>query len=94
MREKEDLFTGISKKNRLSFFVLYTYDLTKQSTSYKVRFVYLLKGRPGEKGIVEQYKGRFLAPGCFMIPVLHDKEIQEIFAKWSIPYKRIPILTS
>ena len=92
MREKEALFRELSKKHRLKFFVLYTYCLAKQQASYKVRFVYCLKGRPGEKGIVELYQGRFLAPGCFIVPIAHDRNIQEIFAKWKVPCKRIPIL--
>jgi hypothetical protein len=92
MREKEALFRELSKKHRLKFFVLYTYNLAKQQASYKVRFVYCLKGRPGEKGAVELHQGRFLAPGCFIVPVSHDHDIQEIFAKWGIRYKRIPIL--
>ena len=92
MREKEVLFSKISKEHKLKFFVLYTYDLTKQSKSKKVRFVYVLKGRPKEKGLVEQYKGKFLAPGCFIIPIKYDKDIQHIFEYWKIKFKRKPIL--
>ena len=92
MREKEALFRELSGKHKLGFFVLYTYDLTKQSKSDKVRFVYCLKGRPGEKGLIESYKGRFLAPGCFIVPASSDSNIQEIFAKWKVMFRRIPIL--
>ena len=92
MREKEALFSRISKQNKLKFYVLYTYDLTKKSKSDKVRFVYVLKGRPGEAGLIEKYKGKFLAPGCFIIPIKHDKDIHHIFELWKIKFKRYPIL--
>jgi len=92
MREKE-VFSNLAKQNKLKFFVLYTYDLTKQSKSNKVRFVYCLKGRPGEVGLVEKYKGKFLAPGVFILPVKHDKDMQEVFSLWKIKFKRKPILT-
>jgi len=83
----------MKKEGKLKQFVLYTYILKNQSKSIRVRFVYLLKGRGKEKGIVEEFKGKFLAPGCFMIPIKHDKEMQEIFEKWKIKFKRIHVLT-
>jgi hypothetical protein len=87
MKEKEE------KEEGLKQFVLYTYSLTNQPKSIKVRFVYLLKGRGKERGIVDELKGKFLVPGCFMIPIKHDKEMQEIFKKWGIRLKRIVVLT-
>lgn len=72
---------------------IYTYDLSKQFASKKVRFVYLLKGRAKESGIIKQFKGKFLAPGCFILPSKKDNEMQQIFALWKIPFKKIPILT-
>lgn len=74
-------------------YVIYTYDLTKTSSkSKKVRFVYLLKGRKREKGLVKKMCGDFLVPGCFIIPIRNDEEMQEVFAKWNIPYKRKEVL--
>ena len=92
-KEETGSFKEISHKHKLRIFVLYTYNLTKQPTSKKVRFVYVLKGRGKEKGLVEEFKGMWLAPGCFMIPVSQDKEMQEVFAHWGIKYKRRVILT-
>ena len=83
----------LARSHNLTLSVLYTYDLKKQPKSKAVRFVYLLKGRGEEKGIIHELKGRFLAPGCFIIPAKKDKEIQEIFRFWQIPFKRKPILT-
>ncbi len=70
------------------FHYIYTYDLKKVPKSKKVRFVYLLKGRRGEKGIIENLKGKFLVPGCFIIPEKSDKEVTEIFNLWNIKFKR------
>lgn len=94
MKEKEliDNLKSISKSNNLKLFFLYTYNLKDQPKSKAVRFVYLLKGRKSEEGIIKEFKGQFLAPGCFIIPDKKDKEIQDIFAFWKIPHKRKPIL--
>ena len=93
MVDKEVLFRDISRKHNLKLSALYIYSLSKQSKSIAVRFVYLLKGRAKEFGIIKEFKGSFLAPGCFIIPVKKDKEMQEIFQKWQIPFKRRLILT-
>ncbi|MFC1732276.1 hypothetical protein ACFL6I_18385 [candidate division KSB1 bacterium] len=73
--------------------VVYTYDLSKAKSSTKVRFVYLLKGRRDEDGLVKQFKGKFIAPGCFILPIKKDKEMQEVFQKWNIKPKRIEVVT-
>jgi len=83
----------ISVKHKLKLLALYTYDLSKQSKSKAVRFVYLLKGRKKDLGMVKEFKGSFLAPGCFILPIRKDKEMQEIFKLWQIKFKRKLILT-
>ena len=60
--------------------------------SDNVRFVYILKGRPGESGLIEELNGKFLAPGCFIIPFQHDNEIQDLLSKWKIKFTRKLIL--
>jgi hypothetical protein len=92
-KEAIDSFKEISRKHNLKVFVLYTYNLTKQAKSKKVRFVYVLKGRGADKGLVVELKGRWLAPGCFMIPISQDEEMQEVFEHWKIPHQRRKILT-
>ena len=70
---------------------IYSYDLSNLKPSIKVRFVYVLKGRGSEKGIVLEKKGEFLANSCFMVDVKHDKEIQEIFELWNVKYKKLKV---
>ena len=50
----------------------------------KVRFVYLLKGRPNQDGLVVDMDGQFLVPGCFIIPSDKDSEMSDIFKQWEI----------
>lgn len=73
-------------------FILYTYSITKLDKSSKVRFVYTLKGRREDNGIVEELGGKFLVPGCFMIPEKSDKEMIEVFSRWKVKPKRTKIL--
>lgn len=71
-------------KKALKEFVLYTYEISKLPASKKVRFVYLLKGRSNQDGIVVDMGGKFLVPGCFIIPSDKDKEMNDIFKQWEI----------
>ncbi|MBR9691278.1 hypothetical protein GOV06_00670 [Candidatus Woesearchaeota archaeon] len=87
------MFKEISSRHRLKLLALYTYDLTKQPKSKAVRFVYLLKGRKQEKGMIKEFNGCFIAPGCFTLPIKKDKEMQQILSYWKIPFKRKLILT-
>jgi hypothetical protein len=74
----------VSKKQ----YILYTYNISKLDKSKRVRFVYLLKGRREDKGLVEELNGKFLAPGCFIIPISEEKEINQIFKEWKVKNKR------
>jgi len=71
-------------KSKLKTYVIYTYDISKLKPSNRVRFVYLLKGREKGKGLINQLKGKFLAPGCFYISKEHDKEIKKLFKEWKV----------
>ncbi len=97
MEKKEvdvDILRVISKKYKLRLVVLYIYNLLKEPKSKAVRFVYVLKGRGGEEGIVARLNGKFLAPGCFIIPIKSDKEMQSVFKLWRIKFKRKLMLTN
>lgn len=97
MKKKEadsDILRGLAKQYNLKLMVLYTYNFSKESKSKAVRFVYCLKGRGKEEGIVEKLNGKFLAPGCFIIPIKSDKEMQSVFKLWGIKFKRKLLLTN
>jgi predicted nucleotidyltransferase len=89
-------FEGISLLNKkrilenygLTAWSIYNYNLTNLKKSDRVRFVYLLKGREKEEGLIKTFKGNFLAPGCFMVPIEKDNEVLEILNKWKIIFKR------
>ncbi len=71
---------------------LYTYDLTKEKASKKVRFVYLLKGRGNDEGIIKKFGGNYISPSSFMIPVEKDEEMLEILNGWGIKFFRKRLL--
>lgn len=90
------LFEGVSARSgkrlndiySLDSYGLYYYDISDMKKSDKVRFVYLLKGRGKEKGIVKEFKGAFLVNGCFIMPVEKDGEMLEIMDKWGVKFKK------
>jgi len=78
----------MAKSSSDNLFILYSYDLTHLNKSHKVRFVYLLKGRNKEKGLVEKLNGRFIASACFIIPLHGGSEMQQIMQEWKIKFSR------
>src|SRR3989338_1541110 len=76
----------------LSGFLLYSYNLTPEAPSKKVRFVYLLRGRGESAGMVKRWGGEFISPSAFMVPVGMDREVQQIFNVWKIHFKRRKLL--
>ena len=72
--------------------VLYAYDLTALPSSKKVLFVYALKGRRGEPGVVEKAGGQFVAPAALIVPLQKDSDISELLNFWRVKYTRILIM--
>ncbi|MBW2989981.1 nucleotidyltransferase domain-containing protein [Candidatus Woesearchaeota archaeon] len=72
----------------LTSWSVYNYNLTGLKKSERVRFVYVLKGRGREKGLIEEFKGKFLAPGCFIVPVEKDNEILDVLKRWKVKFER------
>lgn len=73
-------------------FAIFTYDLSKLDNVKKVRFVYLLKGRKEGQGLVKAMEGRFLVPGCFIVPIKKVKEAESAFKEWKVPFKKEEVL--
>lgn len=94
LREGISLLTkkSFASNFNLKSFVMYSYDLTNLKKSNRVRFVYVLKGRNKEKGIVKEFKGKFIQPGVFILPIKHDKDLLEIFKTWKVKFSRKPIM--
>ncbi len=82
----------LSESYGLSSKLLYSYDLSKEAPSKKVRFVYLLRGRNGTEGLVKNYSGEFVSNSAFLLPIDKDKEMQEVFDQWKVRYSRKRIM--
>lgn len=95
LNEGISVFTGkpVAEQYGLSSYSLYSYSLEGMKASNKVRFVYALKGRKGEKGLIRELGGEWIADSCFIVSVEKDNEIIEILKRWNIKYKRkFPLL--
>lgn len=73
---------------------LFVYTLKHFSSSKRVKFHYLLKGRYGSKGILKEVNGKFLGTGSIIIPTEKEDILKEIFDKWDVKYKIHRILFS
>ncbi|MBU0627700.1 MAG: nucleotidyltransferase domain-containing protein [Nanoarchaeota archaeon] len=88
------LVTGkrLSDNFDLTSSVLYTYDISKEKPSKKVRWVYLLKGRGENEGIVHKFKGTYISNSSFIMPIEKDEEMIELFKQWDIKFYRKKLL--
>lgn len=88
--EGKSLITNkkLSNLYGLNAYAMFTYDIRKLQNSKKVRFLYALKGRKNQTGIVEDFKGRFIAKNAFIIPVGKDREMIEVMEMWNIKFER------
>ncbi len=73
---------------------LFVYTLKHFSSSKRVRFHYLLRGRYGSKGILKEVQGKFLGAGSILIPTEKEDLLKEIFDKWDVRYTIKRILVS
>lgn len=84
---------SIKKKKKLSEVwgfknkVLFIYSLKKFSNVKRVKFHYVLKGRYGSKGILNELKGEFLGTGSIILPSENGDRLKEVFDKWDVNYK-------
>lgn len=84
--------TNLSESLGLSGWLLFSYHLPQNDHSRKVRFVYLLRGRKNDSGLVKRWGGEFISNSAFMLPVNKDNEAQEVFNTWKIDFKRRKVL--
>lgn len=70
--------------------VLFAYSLGKLKPSQKITFQYIMKGRRGQKGLLELREGKPLGKGVVIIPLRHCEEFKELFEKLNIDYKILP----
>jgi|TARA_B100001964_G_C14131705_1_gene553209 hypothetical protein len=71
---------------------IFTYSLTNAPNSQKVRFVYALKGRGNNPGLIKKLKGNFLTQSCFIVESMHDKEVESFFNYWHIHFKKLKVI--
>lgn len=71
---------------------LFIYNLKKFSSSKRVRFHYLLKGRYGRIGLLKETKGEFVGSATIMVPVDKEDVLKEVFDTWKVDYKISRIL--
>lgn len=68
-------------------YIAFTYSLKNLSQSEKTIFSYTLKGRRGEKGVLEELGGKNPARGLILIPIEHSEEFKEILSKHKVNYE-------
>ncbi len=76
----------------LTSFSLYSYDLSSQPPSQKVKFVYLMRGRDGQEGLIRKLKGYFISNNSFVVPLEFDSQLIEVLDQWNIKYNRKKIM--
>lgn len=84
---------SLFKKKRLaellgfSNYYLFAYSLKGLSQSKKIMFQYALKGRRGQKGIIETRNCRQIGRGAVMVPLENSEEFRDFLEKNRVNYK-------
>lgn len=76
-----------------SISVLFTYSLSRLSYSKKKMFYYALKGRRGQKGLLEERGGKQISDCAIEVPLQHLEEFQTVLHMHDISFKLKYILT-
>lgn len=82
----------LAESYRFSNKILFSYSVASFPSSIKVKIVNILRGKKGEKGIVEFYGGEWIANQVFSVPMESEKIFDEFFDKFSVKFKKSYIL--
>lgn len=88
IKQKKYLSETFNFQNR----TLFTYKLSNLSPSKKVKIVNLLRGKNKQQGLVERYKGDWLANQTFTMPITSTYIIEQFLINFSIKFKKYFIL--
>ena len=96
------LSEGLSIKHKTDFSqiggyekkTLFVYSLKHFSSSQRVRFHYLLQGRYGMSGVLNEVKGKFIGTGTIIVPTEKEDVLKEIFDQWKVPHTTHRVLWS
>jgi hypothetical protein len=72
--------------------VLFTFSTQKFLKKDKIRFYYGLKGRDGKSGIVKATKAEHLGSAVILVDIKHEKEWEDFFNLWKIPFQKKRVL--
>lgn len=78
----------ISENFGFSNQAMYSYTLTSLSPSDKVKLVNILRGKKGERGIVESNGGKWIANQVFIAPLNAEKIFDELFNNFKINFNK------
>lgn len=83
---------ALSELYKFSSKTLFSYELKALNLSNKVKAVNMLRGKSGERGIVEDSGGEWLANNVFLLPVGKDSLLERFFTENSIKFKKHYVL--
>ncbi len=88
LRKNAFFSEGLKFKNK----VLFTYKLNDKKPSEKVKIVNILHGKNKERGIVEEYEGKWLANQVFITPVTAEHIIESLLINLKMKFSKSYIL--
>lgn len=94
MMEGYSIFGKTAFCERLGFkaYSLFTYNLDGLTHTEKIKFNYILSGRQGKKGIMDNFGALRLASGALKVPISKSIEFEEILNENNVKYLKKDIL--
>ena len=73
-------------------YTLFRFSYSGLTGSKKVRFIYSLRGRKGQGGVLQKLNAVELAAGVILVPVNATFEFKEFLSRWGIEYEYAPLI--
>jgi len=71
---------------------LFTFSTQTFLKKDKIRFYYALKGRDGKSGVVKATKAEHIGSAVIMVDAKYEKEWEDFFNLWKIPFEKRKVL--
>ncbi len=73
-------------------YTLFRFSYSSLTGSEKVRFIYSLRGRNKDGGMLKELNAIELAAGVVLVPVNATFEFKEFLSRWGIEYEHAPLI--
>lgn len=81
----------LAEKLNINNYTLFKYNLENMDRNTKTKYNYAFKGRRGNKGVLEEVKGKHLSSGVVLVPIPETERFKNFLERWEVNYEEYRI---